>query len=116
MGRHLTGLPALGRTGTPQRARTLIRVQLRASELLGTDLVALAIWPEDHDSLAGDGVVGMPVEARCVDLALAAALEDVVQRTDSDSDTCRPEQDTQERAARGLLRWLVTRAQRHQQG
>lgn len=88
-------------------------MELRASVLVGTDLVALSVWPDDDEPGAGDTTRGLPLETRCVDQALAAALEQLVERHGPDAagaDTA----DEQERAARAVLRWLVGRAQRHQ--
>lgn len=85
-------------------------MDLRASVLVGTDLVALSIWPTDDEPGAGDS--GLPWEACCVDQALAAALEDLVARHGPDPSGADIASE-QERAARGVLRSLIHRAQRH---
>lgn len=85
-------------------------MDLRASVLVGTDLVALSIWPADDEPGAGDS--GLPVEVCCVDQALAAALEDLVARYGPDPSSADVVSE-QERAARRVLRSLIHRAQRH---
>ena len=84
-------------------------MELRASVLVGTDLVALSVWPDDDEPEAGTR--GLPLETRCVDQALATALEELVARH-GPHPTGTDAVDERERAAWAVLRWLVGRAQR----
>ena len=48
-------------------------MELRASFLMGTDVVAMSVWPTDAAAaLCPDG---LPVEVRCVDQATAEIVE-----------------------------------------
>ena len=56
-------------------------MELRAASLLGTDVVAVAVWPEPDDDPApgADHPCGMPLEVRCVDQATAVIVEDLAR-------------------------------------
>ena len=65
----------------PWRAADWPTVELRAASLLGTDVVAVALWPDPDDDPAPrvDHPSGMPLEVRCVDQATAVIVEDLAR-------------------------------------
>ena len=84
-------------------------VELRAASLLGTDVVAVALWPEpDDDPAPGvDHPCGMPLEVRCVDQATAVIVEDLA-RDDP--------QRVRHRSGPIVLHELIARAERRRRG
>lgn len=53
-------------------------MELRASFLMGTDVVALCLWPTDPAGALAPRT--LPVEARCVDQSTAEIVENLVRQ------------------------------------